>query len=117
MNIITDCLKADANYRHLLEAIQEKNKKIYLHGLVKESMGHILVSIMEHLNRPIFVVSERSQRAMQLAEEVSGLAPGKAMYYPEQEFNFYNIDRLSTEVKSQRIQVMNRLSNNGRAGS
>lgn len=110
MNFITDCLKADASYRHLLEAIQEKNKKIYLHGLVKESMGHILVSILEHLNRPIFVVSERSQRAIQVAEEIGSLAPGRAMYYPEQEFNFYNIDRLSTEVKSQRIQVMNRLS-------
>ena len=111
MTFISECLQDDPKIKHLLELLRYGKKSIYLHGLVKESMGHFIVSLMELTNRPVFVVAERSKRAMELASEIDSLLPGSAQYFPEQEINFFNVDTISSKIKGQRLQVINRLLN------
>ena len=105
---IAECLEEDPQFRELQEAVRRGAKVIYLHGLVKESTGHFLVSLSERMKRPVFVVSENEARARELASQMTGLLPEQVEYYPEEPMNYYPVDSVISNAKRARLRVMSR---------
>lgn len=112
MNYITDPLHQEPQYQALLEAARGDVKSIYLHGLVRESTGHVAASLFEDLKRPVFLVSETPKRAQELADAIGALLPGKVEFLSEKSVNFYETDALIEKSSAQRLRVLSRLSRN-----
>ncbi len=110
MRQIGNDLHADPQFEKLLGAVRGGIKSIYLHGLVKESVGHFLFSVSESLERPVFVVSENIRRSGELVDEIKRLCESGAELYPEEELNFFSADSVIARAKEQRLRVMSKLS-------
>lgn len=109
---ITDCLNKEPQFKHLIDMLNADKHCVYLHGMVKESTGHFLVSLLENVKRPVFVVTEKTKRALELEEELHSIADGRSEAYIENEPNFFNFDSVSSSVIGSRLRVMSRLANN-----
>ncbi|WP_100065561.1 transcription-repair coupling factor [Miniphocaeibacter massiliensis] len=111
MNYVTDQLKNLNSYNDLLEAIDNKVKSIYMHGLVKESIGHFIYSLFEHKRKNIVVILEDELSVKNLYENISSFGKDIVEIYPSSDINYYNISSLENKDEDTRLKVINRLMN------
>lgn len=109
MSINKKILQYDSQFSRLVEAIAGGSKSIYLHGLLSESTGLFSLSLSENLNSPVFLVSSSRKKAMEVADEINKLSEGAAIYYPEEDMQFFESYAVDSPLEKKRLAVMDRL--------
>lgn len=109
MNYFTQALKYNGNFRRLVDSLK-KGKSSLVHGLVKESTGHFLLTLIEEGDRPIILVAENPKRTRELYDQVQSIGGDSVLYFPENDYNFFNMESLSYETLAKRIDAMDRLA-------
>lgn len=110
MNIFTSLLNKDPKFRLLLEELETGSHHIYLHGLVEESTGHFLLSLLENREGPVFLVTSTEKRAMQLEEDLAPLTKRKVLFYPAAETHYFRTHTVISSTEEKRIRTMESLS-------
>lgn len=110
MHNLLDALKRNPSYDQLIEAVNEKKRSIYLHGVTPESTGHLVRAMLLHTGRPVLVVCENDRKARDLQNLLDTFSQGASEHYPVSDRNFYNSDSVISEDLSKRLKVMHRLS-------
>lgn len=111
MNYVTDPIKNLQGYKNLKKAIDDKINSIYMHGLIKDSMGHFLYSLYNNEKRNILVVVEDDISARKLYENILSFDKDIVEIFPSSEINYYNISSLEKNNEDSRLKVINRLFN------
>lgn len=109
MNFFTDVLKNLTEYKRLSEALKIEKNSIYLHGVVKESLYHLIYSMYENEGKNIFIITEDEISAKKLVDDLEVIDSNIVEHFPEIELNFYNFSSLEKKNEDQRLKVLNRL--------
>ncbi|WP_282925705.1 hypothetical protein, partial [Helcococcus kunzii] len=81
------------SYTRLQEAINEKYKLIYAHGVIEQATGHFIYKTFSKMNRSVFVLAENDRKARKLYENL--LNNGHDVnYFPELEINYQLMEDL-----------------------
>ena len=70
MNFIANPITTIKGYQELASNIDNGTKSIYIHGLIKDSLGHFLYSLYINEKKNIFVVTEDDISARKLYENI-----------------------------------------------
>lgn len=114
MSYFTNLYLGDPQYARMAEEILRGANKIYLHGLIPQSTGHLILSLSENLKRPVLVVCENQRRARELANQINDFLPDRALCFEEEELQFFHTDTSSTPALGTQIQAMSRLAQGDR---
>lgn len=114
MNPIFQLLQADPSFHRLTQALSSGAQAVYLHGLNQEATGHFLLSLMEAIKGPVFLVTATEQRALELAEGLQSLSEGRACFFPKEELNYFRMDTVISSNKIRRMGVLERLADGER---
>lgn len=104
-----DPLKNLPSYGKLLKEIEEKTNPIAIHGLSKESLGHIVYALKEDTNKQILVVSSDERKAKKIYEDLTNFNVPVELY-SSRELVFYDIEAFSYETIHSRLKVLSKLS-------
>lgn len=110
MNIFTSLLEEDAQFRLLLNSMAEGSRHHYVHGLVEESTGHFLLSLLESRDGPVFLVTANEKRARNLEEDLGPLTGDRALYFPAAETHYFRTQSVISSTRKKRIQVIEKLA-------
>lgn len=111
MNYVTDPLKNLQGYKDLKKALDNDIDSIYMHGLIKDSLGHFLYSLYNNEKRNILVITEDDVSARKLYENILSFNKEIVEIFPSSEINYYNISSLEKNNEDNRLKVINRLFN------
>lgn len=111
MNYIAAQLKNLKPYKDLLKSIENGVDSIYLHGLIKDSLGHFIYSLYENTGRNILIITEDDNSAGKLFDNISSYNKEIVEIYSSSEINYYNISSLEKNNEDNRLRVINRLAN------
>ncbi|HHX66995.1 MAG: transcription-repair coupling factor [Miniphocaeibacter sp.] len=111
MNYVTDPIKNLQGYKDLKKAIDNNVNSIYMHGLIKDSLGHFLYSLYNNEKRNILVITEDDTAARKLYENILAYNKEIVEIFPSSEINYYNISSLEKNNEDSRLKVINRLFN------
>lgn len=114
MNYIADQLKNLPQYKELLESIGNEKESVYLHGLIKDSVGHFVYSLYENTKKNILIITEDDITANKIFENISSFNKDIVELYTSSEINYYNISSLEKNNEDNRLRVINRLANKER---
>ncbi|WP_237036955.1 transcription-repair coupling factor [Mediannikoviicoccus vaginalis] len=109
MNFFTDTLKNLTEYQKLSESLKLEKNSIYLHGIVKENLYHLVYSIYKNEGKNILIVTEDETAAKKLVDDLEVVDSSIVEHFPEIELNFYNFSSLEKKNEDQRLKVLNRL--------
>ncbi|MDO5017984.1 MAG: transcription-repair coupling factor [Lagierella massiliensis] len=109
MNFFTDIIKNLDEYKNLSSALKVEKNSIYLHGIVKESIYHLIYSIYINENKNILLITEDETTAKKIVEDIEEIDESIVEHFPEIELNFYNFSSLEKKNEDQRLKVLNRL--------
>lgn len=110
MNIFTSLLQEDTQFRLLLNSMEEGARHYDIHGLVEESTGHFLLSLLESRDAPVFLVTANEKRAMALEEDLGPLSGDRAIYFPAEETHYFRTQSVISSTRKKRIRAMERLA-------
>lgn len=111
MNFISDFLKNNTTYSSILTNLKLNKTPIYCHGVIKDSLYHMIYSLFMDINESILVIVEDENRAKALYYELNSLLGDITKHYPNFEIRFHNINSLETALENDRITIMNSLIN------
>ena len=111
MNYITDPVKNLKSYEEMINAINNGTKSIYMHGLIKESMGQFIYSLFINEKKNIVLVTEDDISAKKLYENISSFDRDIVEIYPSSDINYYNISSLEKNNEDSRLRTISRLFN------
>lgn len=111
---LTAIIRALPAYQHLLASIQAKafltDQRRGL-GLPRSARLALLSAIHQDLNRPILLLTNRSDRALSLFDELSfWIAPQSSLYFPEPNPLFYEDLPWSQSTRLDRLRVFTTLA-------
>ena len=115
MNILTDCIRADAEYRHLLSAVFEQRRSrnplpIVIAGLCEGATDAAYAALAEDIrakksgNAPLLLVCSEEKECVRLTGLLRQFGLD-AMFYMTRDLNFYNIVA-SHEYEHERLKVL-----------
>ncbi len=118
MNILTDCIRADGEYRHLLRAISEQRKArnplpISCTGLCEGASDALYASLCEDIvlsgefKSPLLIICPEEKECVRTVSLLCSFGV-RAEYFITRDFNFYNIVA-SHEYEHKRIAVLQKL--------
>lgn len=110
MNLLLDPIYELEEFKELNKQIEEGISSIYLHGIVKESLPHIIYALYEKQKKSFFVVLEDELVAKKIYESMLGLKIQNLAFYPKKDISFYNISALESDSDLRRIEIMSRLA-------
>lgn len=112
MNFIKDFLMDNSSYNDILTNFKVNKTPIYCHGLIKDSLYHVIYSLFLDTDKTVLVIVEDENRASKLYYELSSLLQDNVSYYPNFEIRFHNINTLDSNMENNRISIMNSLIEN-----
>ncbi|QUY64520.1 transcription-repair coupling factor [Helcococcus kunzii] len=93
------------SYTRLQEAINEKYKLIYAHGVIEQATGHFIYKTFSKMNRSVFVLAENDRKARKLYENL--LNNGHDVnYFPELEINYQLMEDLDFTNRKFRLKTI-----------
>ena len=111
MNFIANPITTMKGYKELASSIKTGTNSIYIHGLIKDSLGHFLYSLHINEQKNIIIVTEDDISARKLYENISSFDKDIVEIYPSSDINYYNISSLEKNNEDSRLRVINRLFN------
>lgn len=96
-------------FEELLDALKAGRRRILLHGLVQESTGHFLASLLCCEKRPVFLVVSHAKRAREVTDALQGIVGDHAQLLLEEEAQYFKSDATISPVSRQLLSIMERL--------
>ena len=109
LNFLIDPLKNLKSYENLILDIEKQKNPIGTYGINNENLGHILYALGEHTGKQILLITYDEVRSRTLYEDFRNLGGENAFLLPKKELLLYNIEALSNERTSQRLEVVSKL--------
>lgn len=99
------------SHKKLFDAINQKFRTIYTYGIIEEATGHLIYSIFNKLDRPVFVLLENDRKALELYEKLENFDIN-INYFPALQSNYHLIEDFDYTNKTYRIKTLISLAEN-----
>lgn len=99
------------SHKKLFDSINQNFKTIYAYGIIEEATGHLIYSIFNKLDRPVFVLLENDRKALELYEKLENLDIN-INYFPALQSNYHLIEDFDYTNKTHRIKTLISLAEN-----
>ena len=109
LNFLIDPLKNLQAYKNLILDLEEEKSPIGTYGIINENLGHILYALGEHTEKQILLITYDEVRSGMLYQDLKSLGKNNVFLLPKKELLLYNIEALSNERTSQRLEVVSKL--------
>ncbi|MFZ5595736.1 MAG: transcription-repair coupling factor [Bacillota bacterium] len=104
-------LERTAEYRKICSGLERKAGRQTIFGLSGSQKAYVLAALIEYKNGPALIITPGEQEASTLAEDLTGLLPGRRiMQFPAMQLLPYQILAAGTETTEARIRVLEALS-------
>lgn len=107
---LIDPLKGSSRFNKILNSIKQESFPISISGLVDSSKSFFINSLYESTDKSIFIVTNNEIEARALAKDLS-LYLNDVHYFPAKDIVFYNIYKISGDLKWERLKVLKELLN------
>lgn len=109
MKRVIDLLIDLPEYKLLCEYINKGKFPLNITGVSGAQKAHIIAGIFSHSNKSCLIVTHDELHAQTLYEDINHFLPEKVVFFPVREVVFYNVDAISKDVMSKRLDVLERL--------
>lgn len=99
------------SYTQLKDAISEKYKLVYAHGIIEQATGHFIYKTFSQIKRPVFVLSENDKKARNIYENLINNGH-EVNYFPELEINYQLMEDLDFTNRKFRLNTIKDLIEN-----
>ena len=96
-------------YSTLLEHVQSNKFPLGITSLAGAQKAHTIYSLSKYTGKSCLVVTYNELEAQKLSEDLSYFLPEKVLYFPAKEVIFHDIDAMSKDVMSRRLNVFEKL--------
>ncbi len=102
-------LSSYGEYTQLIDALQRHDSPAYLTGLSNIHKAHLILNVLQSLDRPILVLVPDEPTATRLTEDIDCFHPGIARLYPTRDFVLRQVEGASREYEHARLRVLSGL--------
>ncbi len=99
-------------YSSLIKNIEANHFPIGIAGVAGAQKAHSIFSLFKFSGRASLVITHNELEAQKLGDDLRHFLPGKVMNFPAKEMVFYDIDAMSKDVTSKRLNVLESILNN-----
>ena len=111
MNLLLKELEKSFKYNDFLQQLKNKKSPVEISGLADVLNSEILASVLENLNRPLFVITYNEIQAQKLYQNIKFFTD-KVDFLPKKEIVTYDYIAESKDLPYERIGVLNKIYEN-----
>lgn len=109
MDFLIDPLDNLKPYIDLKKDIEDRISPIGTYGIIEENYGHIIYGIINSFNKQNLIITYDDLRARNIYQSLKGLGEKEVYILPRRELLLYDIDALSNETTSDRLNILSKL--------
>lgn len=109
-DFIIDPLKSIEQYNRLLNDMKERKVPISTYGISEEALGHFSYALSVHSKRQTLIITHNEINGQKMVEELTNVSQKPVEHFPTKDLQFYDLDALSSERETQRLNVLSRLN-------
>ena len=108
-NCFEHLLDSSAEFDELYEAAKKGMYPINISGVSDSVRVHIAFSLCRKLNKRLIFISHSEANAKKIAEDVNCFFKEQALYFPERELLFYDIEAAASDIKRERLDILEKI--------
>lgn len=107
--LIEPLFKMD-HYKKIKNTIENSHYPVLSHGLISQSLSHLVVGLNNDLNRQILIITYEDMTARELKDNINNLGAENIYEFPNIIRNYYDIEAQTRDDINKRLEIMAKLS-------
>lgn len=108
-----DCFESlldkSVEFEELYENAKKGNCPVNICGVTDSARAHIAFSLCKKLNKKLIFVSHSEAGLKNIRDDISYFFKEPALYFPERELLFYDIEAAGSDIKKERLKILDKI--------